>query len=196
MEKISVLDFKDGREYRPDKSESLFSAIYRKNNNRIQINLGSGYKDFDEVFSIADVNFIELESLTGWYNVPSLEDEYYFIDSTGNVRQDVWLYSLNDKDRFKNFNCFKDRKTAVDISTLDRVQREISKFKRENDIITIDWTDSNAKYGIAYDYERKIFHVLASSRMERIGGIYFSERDLAKRCINEILNPLKEGGII
>ena len=73
---------------------------------------------------------------------------------------------------------------------LDAIYLTLKKWQQENDNLVDLFDTSEAKYYIVYDARNERFHVELTYSLITFNEVYFSDNEVAKRCIKDNLGVL------
>ena len=147
-------------------------------------------------FTAYDVITLEFEEiqhkLTGWERVDKYKI-YFCIDDEGDVLAvDDWNEQRDDI-QYNYYNYFSTKEKAEEVKDMNLLQRMMMKFYDEEDG-QVDWNDRNKrKYICYYHYIDKEYYISWAYIDRCTNEVYFSSRELAQRCIDEVIKPFMEG---
>ena len=142
---------------------------------------------------VLDKDFKEIKNEFGWITDIKHEELYYTIDEVG----DVGGY-YNDKRSVLDIKCknahnmFSSREKAEEVANEQLLYRKIKKFRDINDNKKLNWGDHKIGFLIVFDTETQEYFVDSSKDYRRLHTIYFSTRELAERCLHEVVLPFFE----
>ena len=82
-----------------------------------------------------------------------------------------------------SLNEFTSKEFAEKIAFKQLMERKLLKFKEEYDNVKLDWNDDSLKYRLYYDAEDKNILIDYNNIYRQQGSIYFSTKEIAKKCI-------------
>lgn len=85
-------------------------------------------------------------------------DNYYIVDSVGDVNNSFWWNDAIDYYRLDTGNAFKTQEEAEKKAEQMKALARVNKYIRENDLrlTDVDWNDTNiGKHDIYYDFSNK-----------------------------------------
>lgn len=155
---------------------STISVLYilSPENKKIDINSTTCKWDFEEV-------------VDSKWGMPYNEDTpVYYIDLFGDVECTYDIESIVNK----ACNAFLSKDKCLEVSLDQLLYRKIKRFRDENDGESIDWNNSSTKkYYIFYSFNDKQFIVGKVWSLKDLHTIYFSNGDIAIKCLDEIVKP-------
>lgn len=118
-------------------------------------------------------------------------DEYYIINSDGNIIISIW--DDNEFDHYRSMfgNVFKTEKEAEDKLKELKIVTKVNKWIKKHDKVKLNWNDeSQVKWYIYYNY---YYNELTSSNTYvcKSEPFHFSSINLVEQCINEFEDDLK-----
>lgn len=189
--KFFELDFESDKTY----YEESYNEYWKVIDGDLYLNETDGalIHDIYSMNMIKNMEFYD-SKYTGWeVNNNKIEEMHYSIGADN----DIYETRSCIPSMVNNLNCFSTREKAEEVSTLQLKFRKIMKFRDENDSKWDEqlWGDlSIAKYTIAYDYLNREYVAATACGFTVQGAVYFSSREIAERCIEEILT-IKEDNI-
>ena len=105
--------------------------------------------------------------------------EHWYINSRGEILDSIGIIP---KDK-NSLNKFTNKEFAEKIAFKQFMERKLLKFKEEYDNVKLDWNDDSLKYRLYYDAEDKNIHIDYNNIYRQQGSIYFSTKEIAKKCI-------------
>ena len=85
--------------------------------------------------------------------IPEMRDEYYYLNTFGEVSCSDWMADETDLFRFNSGNCFKTEQEVEKYKENLLTRQALKDLALElNNEVEIDWGDYNCKYYIRYDY--------------------------------------------
>ena len=124
------------------------------------------------------------------WGMPHNEDvPVYYIDLFGDVDSTYDIELEVDE----ACNSFLSRDKCLEVSFDQLLYRKIKRFRDENDVNSINWFDDfNKKFYICYDFMLEEFIINTIYSQRDIHTIYFSSKDIACKCLYEIVKPFVE----
>lgn len=109
---------------------------------------------------------------------PRLEEQYWFVDSAGNVFGDCWYDSMADNYRKDFLRIFKTKEECFRYLEIQEA------FKEESKNFEPNWKDGNqTKYCLYYDYDENSLKISGwSTRRQAI--LYFESREVLEELIS------------
>lgn len=137
------------------------------------------------------VKDLGLEIPTGYKKhwIPSPNDKYFCIDSTG----EVYEFSCSDNERIENYNTFPTRELAEKACNLSKLGRLILLWQYANDcIFTPDWSDYHQpKYNFYYNNRVEVFEINFYCRFQ-YDVVSFETKEQARAFVKMYEEELKE----
>lgn len=154
---------------------------------------GNNKKDIVGLSSwMFDVDFVEVKNDTGWIDEINYGDEYYTIGRFNNI-DCLTFINDNPDDSFKNtINMFSTKDKAVEVTKEQLLYRKMKKFRDINDRY-VDWMNDSRTAWYIYkntltdttDYKVGSLY----SGVRDLHTIYFTNKELAQKCLNEVVLP-------
>lgn len=142
---------------------------------------------------VLDKDFKEIKNEFSWVTDIKHEELYYTIDETGDVENYYYDERSSLDIKCKNVhNMFSTKEKAEEVANEQLLYRMIKKFRDINDSKILDWSDYKLGFFIAFDTENQEYFVECSKDYRRLHTIYFSTRELAERCLYEVVLPFFE----
>ena len=172
-------------------------VIHVEKSTRVLLGMRRVYEDYIKL--IADLG-LDMPSEWKKHWIPSPNDKYYCVDSTGEVYgfscYDEARYG--DNERIENYNMFPTKELTEKACNVSKLGRLILLWQYANDcLFEPDWLDGiQYKYHIIYDTRDKNVHYDYSLR-QKSNNIYFETREQAEAFIKMYEKEIKEimGGI-
>ena len=134
---------------------------------------------------------------------PFIEEgqEYYFIDSTGDVRFDFWNNHPVNRQRLDFGNCFpytEENKEQVEkevnlIAERRKLQNEMEMFARLNNDYEIDWSNTEQqKWYLCIDYEDNEVDMRYTYYYREPNITYFTSEEVIDKAIEKFGDRLEE----
>ena len=146
----------------------------------------------DDSFSLADVladdwEVVEEKNKNKWWE-PKVNEQYFFIRSTGIVDYNSCANDKVDK-LFQSFgNCFQTEEQAEFMAEKLRVIHELEKFAFENNVGETKWStyDLN-KYTIIFNHKSHKLEIdVWTISQDNPFNVFFTSKELAKQAIETI----------
>ena len=116
---------------------------------------------------------------------PKDEEEYYYIDDSGDVSCTYCNCCIVDDDRYAIGNCYRTREEAEFALEKLKVIAELKRFAQKHNE-KIDWKNSDKKkYYLYYDYSANNI-ACKFKQYTRMSTIYFSSSEIAQQAIKAI----------
>ena len=104
----------------------------------------------------------------------------WYINSYGKILDSGTVLS---KDTI-SFSAFTNKEFAEKIAFKQLMERKLLKFKEEYDNVKIDWNNNDEiKYRLSYNETDKEIEINSNYEYKQQGSIYFSSKEIAKKCI-------------
>ena len=134
-------------------------------------------------------DFVELN---GWERSMA-NSEYFYIADTGIVKKSNEDLSIKEELRYEVANYFSKEEKAQEMLDMEIINRKLKKIADANNE-EIDWTNlSQEKYTIGYNHiEDNFILVQCNDHYRTIGSIYFTNKDVAQRALEFVLQDLKK----
>lgn len=174
-----------GKKYK-DNNGSIYELNITKHNEPILYR----YNDIVTFtqYEVMHLDFAEVKPLSGWERVGEGK-LYYYLDHDTKVETDSDDYGKFEDTHYQYYNYFSTKEKAEEVRKEQELYRRMKKFYDENDG-NIEWQKGSDKYHIAFDYDDKKYIIYNSGYWhKRLGVVYFSTRELAQRCIDEVIKP-------
>lgn len=189
--------------YRVDKNDCTLDEIIFEKDGHNYFSVNSGYKllkYFQDKYSPEEILHLlvkEVKENKRWK--PKYNEDYYFVNSFGEIDCAFWSNEDEDNYRYLTRNCYK---------TVEEAQRHLDNIKTYyelkdladelNNGEEIDWKDNDQnKYFIYYDTHYEKIKQDAIWTDKQIGQIYCLDVDFDKKAIkrigeNRLIKLLKE----
>ena len=120
----------------------------------------------------------------------SYGDEYYFINSIGEVGSSCDFTYDYDLARYDNAN-YCTNEELLDQRALEEIlARRLWRYSMEHGGDKIDWSNSQqVKYGIYYDTGIGSFYITSNVVCQITSTTYFVDREIALNAIKEVVEP-------
>lgn len=119
----------------------------------------------------------------------SYGDEYYFINSIGEVGSSCDFTYDYDSIRHDNANYCTDEELLKQRALEEILARRLWRYSMEHDGDKIYWSDGQCKYVIYYDAEDGLFYTTSNTICQTINTTYFVDRETALNAIKEVVEP-------
>ena len=119
----------------------------------------------------------------------SYGDEYYFINSIGEVGSSCDFTYDYDLTRYNNANYCTDEELLKQRALEEILARRLWRYSMEHDGNKIYWSDGQCKYVIYYDAEDGLFYTTSNTICQTINTTYFVDRETALNAIKEVVEP-------
>ena len=116
-------------------------------------------------------------------------DEYYFINSIGEVGSSCDLTYDYDSIRHDNANYCADEELLKQRALEEILARRLWRYSMEHGGDKIYWSDGQCKYVIYYDAEDGLFYTTSNTICQTINTTYFVNRETALNAIKEVVEP-------
>lgn len=93
---------------------------------------------------------LQTKETTGHW-IPEMKEEYYLIDSDGDISTHFFGEEGIDKFIFSQGNCFKTHKEAEEHAEFLKAKGRVNMYIWENHPFTPNWDDDSRKYYVYYD---------------------------------------------
>ena len=119
----------------------------------------------------------------------SYGDEYYFINSIGEVVSSCDFTYDYDLTRYNNANYCTDEELLDQRALEEILARRLWRYSMEHDGDKIDWSSNKSKYVIYYNAENGLFYTTSNTTCQTTNTIYFINRETALNAIKEVVEP-------
>ena len=119
----------------------------------------------------------------------SYGDEYYFINSIGEVGSSCDFTYDYDSIRHDNANYCTDEELLKQRALEEILARRLWRYSMEHGGDKIYWSDGQCKYIIYYDAEDGLFYTTSNTICQTINTAYFVNRETALNAIKEVVEP-------
>lgn len=116
-------------------------------------------------------------------------DEYYFINSIGEVGSSCDFTYDYDLTRYNNANYCTDKELLKQRALEEILARRLWRYSMEHGGDKIYWSDGQCKYVIYYDAEDGLFYTTSNTICQTINTTYFVDRETALNAIKEVVEP-------
>lgn len=114
---------------------------------------------------------------------PEENETYYYSYSYGNIDEDTWDSTNEDRNRYALGNCFKTKEEAEFALERQKVIMELKRFALEHNEKEIDWSDGKPKWLICSNRN----HVgVKYVNLLKENNIYFTSEKITQAAIKEI----------
>lgn len=184
---MKFFEFKEGKIYR---AKETVDNIYRLSEGKIEQKVYKNWKEsLLSPMELYDMDFEEMEDTKGWI-VNELEFGAPYVSLEENKTMSrIYGGMYYEKDIVKDAIAFDTVEKAMEIREEQTLYRLMKRFRDLNDIIELDWKANRSKYYIDYDHDIEDYAVHTAWWREILGVVYFSNYELAERCIEEIVRP-------
>lgn len=122
-----------------------------------------------------------------------MTEDYYLISWSGKVTGTSEFYLIDDEKAYDVGNYCTDYSLMQQRALHEILSRLLWRFSMQNDGDKLDWSKSNVKYFIVYDYHDKTFKIdylkSAYGCTLKFSTEYFYSPQIAQRAIDEIVLP-------
>lgn len=119
----------------------------------------------------------------------SYGDEYYFINSIGEVGSSCDFTYDYDLTRYNNANYCTDEELLKQRALEEILARRLWRYSMEHGGDKIDWSDGQCKYIIYCDAEDGLFHTTSNKISQATNTTYFVDYETAMNAIKEVVEP-------
>lgn len=119
----------------------------------------------------------------------SYGDEYYFINSIGEVGSSCDFTYDYDSIRHDNANYCTDEEFLKQRALEEILARRLWRYSMEHGGDKIDWSSNKSKYVIYYDAEDGLFYIANNVISQAINATYFVDYETAMNAIKEVVEP-------
>ena len=119
----------------------------------------------------------------------SYGDEYYFINSIGEVGSSCDFTYDYDSIRHDNANYCTDEELLKQRALEEILARRLWRYSMEHGGDKIDWSNHKSKYVIYYDAEDGLFYIANNAISQVINTTYFVDYETAMNAIKEVVEP-------
>ena len=119
----------------------------------------------------------------------SYGDEYYFINSIGEVGSSYDFTYDYDLTRYNNANYCTDEELLDQRALEEILARRLWRYSMEHGGDKIDWSDGQSKYAIYYDTGIDSFYITSNVVCQITSTAYFVDRETALNAIKEVVEP-------
>ena len=116
-------------------------------------------------------------------------DKYYYIDTSGEVRNARELGGSFDSVRHDNANYCTDEELLKQRALEEILVRRLWRYSMEHGGDKIDWSDDQCKYAIYYDAKIGLFYTTSNITCQIINTTYFVDYETAINAIKEVVEP-------
>lgn len=117
---------------------------------------------------------------------PEENETYYYSYSYGNIDEDTWDSTNEDRNRYALGNCFKTKEEAEFALERQKVIMELKRFALEHNEKEIDWSNiEQRKCFLSYQHDKNIIFIDFYYSVQ-IYNIYFTSEEIAQAAIKEI----------
>ena len=121
-------------------------------------------------------------------------NEYYFINTGGDIIWEVDGDTLGDKTNFLAANYCTDYDIMTSRAKEEVLSRLLWRFSMENGGSKIDWSDNEQlKYRIYKDTDIDVWLITRNTHYNTLGAVHFINPEIAQRAIDEIVKPFYAG---
>ena len=122
-----------------------------------------------------EVNSPEFEGIKkGVRQKPEDGEEYFFVDSFGEIYHNDWCDDYRDLFRFNTGNCFKTEQEAEDYKENLLTKQALKDLALElNNGVEIDWVnETQKKYSFIYSHNKNKLYYTPNEAWQELGPIY------------------------
>ena len=116
-------------------------------------------------------------------------DEYYFINSIGEVGSSCDFTYDYDLTRYNNANYCIDEELLDQRALEEILARRLWRYSMEHGGDKIDWSSNKSKYIIYYNAENGLFYTTNNVISQAINTTYFIDRKTAVDAIEMVIKP-------
>lgn len=116
-------------------------------------------------------------------------DEYYFINSIGEVGNSCDFTYDYDLTRYNNANYCTDEELLDQRALEEILARRLWRYSMEHGGDKIDWSSNKSKYVIYYNAENGLFYTTNNVISQAINATYFIDRKTAVDAIEMVIKP-------
>lgn len=116
-------------------------------------------------------------------------DKYYYIDTSGEVRNAYELGGSFDLVHYNNANYCTDEELLRQRALEEILARRLWRYSMEHGGDKIDWSDDQFKYAIYYDTKIGLFCTTNNEFCQTTNTTYFVDRETAVNAIKEVVEP-------
>ena len=116
-------------------------------------------------------------------------DEYYFINSIGEVVSSCDFTYDYDLTRYNNANYCTDEELLDQRALEEILARRLWRYSMEHGGDKIDWSSNKSKYIIYYNAENGLFYTTNNVISQAINTTYFIDRKTAVDAIEMVIKP-------
>ena len=117
------------------------------------------------------------------------DNDYYFINSFGEVDYSSELNYSCDSARYDNANYCTDEELLKQRALEEILARRLWRYSMEHDGDKIDWSDDRDKFAIYHDAENGSFYITNNVGCQITSTAYFVDRKTAINAIKEVAEP-------
>lgn len=137
--------------------------------------------------AVLSTEFEEIKPDAGWGR--EYGKGFYSISETNYIEKHYGDYEPYDNKVYNNCNMFSTKEKAEEVAKEQLLYRIIKRFRDENDKY-VDWMNNCGwAFYIYYDSCDKEYNVSMSYDERHLHTIYFTTRELATKCLNEVVLP-------
>lgn len=114
---------------------------------------------------------------------------YYYISWDGILRGDIDVDNNSDKLRHNIANYCTDKEMMEQRALHETLNRLLWRYAMEHGGREIDWSNTDDKYRICYDFDDNRCRIYANSYTCTFGTPYFRTMETAENAIKEIIEP-------
>ena len=118
-----------------------------------------------------------------------INNKYWFIDRFGEVDSYFDHKDLADNHFYNIANYCTDREMMEQRALHETLNRLLWRYSMEHGGREIDWSSTESKYRITYDFEDNKWTLSSNSYLSTVGATYFVAREIAENAIKEIVEP-------
>lgn len=176
-----------GKKYK-DNNGSIYELNIIRHNKPLLYNKYNDIANFTQ-YEVMHLEFAEVKLLSGWERAEEGQHYYYVNDTSIVIKSDIC--SIIDDELYQYCNYFSTKEKAEEVREEQELYRRMKKFYDENDgNVTWDNRDFKHKVVLEHTSDANILYTTDCNHfLEDIGVIYFSTRELAERCIDEVIKP-------
>lgn len=143
-------------------------------------------------YTISELQGMEFEEIkpkvTDWERC-ELNENYIFLNDEDDIEIEAENNHKYDDKKYEICNYFSTKSKAREVANEQLLYRKMKKFRDENDEY-VDWFNTYRQaYYVGFSSEEKILKVTYVTNGRDLHTIYFTTKELAQRCLDEIVKP-------
>jgi hypothetical protein len=116
---------------------------------------------------------------------PENKQEYWFINSGGEIRCEEWFDINIDKKRYKSGNCYRTEEECKFAAECMLVERELQNYADEHNEGEIIWGGDNPNFSLCYDHSSDKIRT-CSFYVSHQKDVYFTSYEVARGAVETI----------